>query len=51
MACVLTGAGWVFCAGFDRSEFAGGGMEEAVTEPMQYHRRGFVAHQPRLFES
>jgi hypothetical protein len=36
---------------FDRSEFAGGGMEEVLTAAMQYHRRGFVAHQPRLFGS
>jgi enoyl-CoA hydratase/carnithine racemase len=50
-AVVLSGAGSVFCAGFDRSEFAGGGMEELFTEAMQYHRRGFVVHQPRLFGS
>lgn len=50
-AVVLGGAGSVFCAGFDRSEFAGGGMEEVFTEAMQYHRRGFAAHQPRLFGS
>ena len=51
MAFVPTGAGSVFCAGFERSEFAGGGMEEIFTEAMQYHRRAFVAHQPRLFGS
>jgi enoyl-CoA hydratase/carnithine racemase len=37
-AVVLTGAGPVFCAGFDRSEFAAGGMEEVFAEAIEYHR-------------
>jgi enoyl-CoA hydratase/carnithine racemase len=35
---VLTGAGPVFCAGFDRSEFEGAGMEEVFADAMEYHR-------------
>ena len=35
---VLTGTGPVFCAGFDRSEFAGGGMEEVFAAATEYHR-------------
>lgn len=36
---VLTGAGPAFCAGFDRSEFAEGAMEEVFLESNAYHRR------------
>lgn len=36
---VLTGAGKAFCAGFDRSEFAEGAMEEVFLESNAYHRR------------
>jgi len=37
---ILTGAGPAFCAGFDRSEFAGsGGMGEVFEQATAYHRR------------
>lgn len=45
-AVVLTGAGSVFCAGFDRSEFAAGGMEETLAESLAYHRRVFTFSKP-----
>lgn len=38
-AVILTGAGPVFCAGFDRSEFEGGAMGEVFAEAVEYHRR------------
>jgi enoyl-CoA hydratase len=38
-AVILTGAGPVFCAGFDRSEFEGGGMAEVFEEATLYHHR------------
>ena len=34
---ILTGDGPVFCAGFDRSEFEGGGMAEVFEEATRYH--------------
>ena len=37
-AVVLTGAGPAFCAGFDRTEFAEGGMAEVFAEANDYHR-------------
>lgn len=37
-AVVLTGAGHVFCAGFDRDEFAGGGMAKVFADATAYHR-------------
>jgi enoyl-CoA hydratase/carnithine racemase len=45
-AVVLTGAGPVFCAGFDRSEFAEGGMEEVFADATEYHRRVFTFAKP-----
>jgi enoyl-CoA hydratase/carnithine racemase len=36
---ILTGAGPAFCAGFDRSEFTGAGMEVVFLEANAYHRR------------
>ena len=36
---ILTGAGPAFCAGFDRSEFTGAGMEAVFLEANAYHRR------------
>ena len=36
---VLTGAPPAFCAGFDRSELTGGGMEDVFAESTAYHRR------------
>lgn len=47
-AIVLTGAGPVFCAGFDRSEFAEGGMEEIFAEAIEYHRRVFTFAKPLI---
>ncbi len=47
-AVVLTGAGTVFCAGFDRSEFAGGGMEEIFAEAMEYHRCVYAFSKPLI---
>jgi len=47
-AVVLTGAGPVFCAGFDRSEFAEGGMEEIFAEATEYHRRVFTFSKPLI---
>jgi len=47
-AVVLTGAGPVFCAGFDRSEFAAGGMEEVFAEATEYHRRVYTFVKPLI---
>ena len=47
-AVVLTGAGPVFCAGFDRSEFAGGGMEAIFAEATEYHRRVYTFGKPLI---
>ncbi len=47
-AVVLTGAGPVFCAGFDRSEFADGGMEEVFAEAAEYHRRVLTFAKPLI---
>jgi enoyl-CoA hydratase/carnithine racemase len=47
-AVVLTGAGPVFCAGFDRSEFAGGGMEAVFAEATEYHRRVYTFSKPLI---
>ena len=45
-AVLLTGNGPVFCAGFDRSEFAGGEMEAIFADAMEYHRRVFTFAKP-----
>ncbi|MFQ5698500.1 MAG: enoyl-CoA hydratase/isomerase family protein [Myxococcota bacterium] len=47
-AVVLTGAGHVFCAGFDRSEFAEGGMEGIFAEATEYHRRVYTFSKPLI---
>lgn len=47
-AVVLTGAGPVFCAGFDRSEFSEGGMEEVFADATEYHRRVFTFPKPLI---
>jgi enoyl-CoA hydratase len=47
-AVVLTGAGSVFCAGFDRTEFAAGGMEAVFAEAMEYHRRVYTFSKPLI---
>ena len=45
---VLTGAPPAFCAGFDRSEFAGGEMAEIFEESMAYHRRVHTFPKPLI---
>ena len=47
-AVVLTGAAPVFCAGFDRSEFADGGMEEVFAEATEYHHRVYAFAKPLI---
>ena len=47
-AVVLTGAGPAFCAGFDRSELAGGDMEEVFADAMEYHRRVYTFSKPLI---
>ena len=48
-AVVLTGAGPAFCAGFDRSEFGGGGgMAEVFEQATAYHRRVYTFAKPLL---
>lgn len=47
-AVVLAAAGPVFCAGFDRSEFAAGGMEEVFAEATEYHHRVFTFSKPLI---
>ena len=45
-AVILTGAGPAFCAGFDRSEFEGGGMAEVFEEAILYHHRVYNFAKP-----
>jgi enoyl-CoA hydratase len=45
-AVILTGDGPVFCAGFDRSEFEGGGMAEVFAEAALYHNRVYNFAKP-----
>ena len=48
-AVVLTGAEPAFCAGFDRSEFGGGGeMGEVFAESLEYHRRVYTFAKPLI---
>jgi enoyl-CoA hydratase/carnithine racemase len=47
-AVILTGNGPVFCAGFDRSEFAEGGMAEVFSDALEYHRRVYTFSKPLL---
>jgi len=49
-AVLLTGAGPVFCAGFDRSELAGGdgGMEAVFEQATEYHRRVYAFPKPLI---
>jgi enoyl-CoA hydratase/carnithine racemase len=48
-AVVLTGDGPVFCAGFDRSEFASeGGMAEVFAEANEYHHRIYTFPKPLI---
>jgi enoyl-CoA hydratase len=43
---ILTGAGPVFCAGFDRSEFQGAAMAEVFEEAVLYHRHVYSFAKP-----
>ncbi|MCP4005480.1 MAG: enoyl-CoA hydratase/isomerase family protein [bacterium] len=43
---ILTGAGPVFCAGFDRSEFAGNEMAEVFSDAVEYHDRVYTFAKP-----
>ncbi len=43
---VLTGAGSVFCAGFDLKEFAEGDMEQILNSSVAYHRRVYTFTKP-----
>ena len=45
---VLTGAPPAFCAGFDRTEFSGGGMEEIFVQAIAYHRRVYTFAKPLI---
>ena len=45
-AVILTGAGPVFCAGFDRSEFAGDEMAEVFSDAALYHHRVYTFAKP-----
>ena len=43
---VLTGAAPAFCAGFDRTEFSGDGMEKVFAQAIEYHRRVYITEGP-----
>lgn len=45
-AVILAGEGPGFCAGFDRSEFAAGPMEEVFADAEEYHRRVYRFGKP-----
>jgi enoyl-CoA hydratase/carnithine racemase len=47
-AVVLTGAPPAFCAGFDRSELAGGDMLQVFADAMEYHRRVYTFAKPLI---
>lgn len=47
-AVILTGDGPVFCAGFDRSELAGGEMAEVFAEAIEYHHRIYNFTKPLI---
>ena len=47
-AVILTGAGPVFCAGFDRSELAGGEMAEIFSDATAYHHAVYTFAKPLL---
>lgn len=43
---VLTGKPPAFCAGFDRTEFSGDGMEKVFAEAIAYHRHVYTFPKP-----
>jgi enoyl-CoA hydratase len=45
---ILTGAGPVFCAGFDRSEFTATDMAEVFADSAAYHRRVYTFPKPLI---
>ncbi len=45
-AAVLTGAGSVFCAGFDLKEFAEGDMDQILSQSILYHRKFYTFTKP-----
>jgi len=47
-AVVLTGAPPAFCAGFDRSELAGGDMAEVFADSTKYHHRVYTFPKPLI---
>jgi enoyl-CoA hydratase/carnithine racemase len=47
-AVVLTGAPPAFCAGFDRTEFSGDGMEQVFAQSIEYHRRVYIFPKPLI---
>lgn len=47
-AVILTGAGPVFCAGFDRSELEGGAMAQVFEEAVAYHRHVYTFAKPLI---
>ncbi len=47
-AVVLTGAPPAFCAGFDRTEFSGDGMEQVFAQAIAYHHRVYVFQKPLI---
>jgi enoyl-CoA hydratase len=45
---VLTGAAPAFCAGFDRTEFSGDGMEKVFAEANAYHHQVYTFPKPLI---
>ena len=45
---VLTGAAPAFCAGFDRTEFSGAGMEKVFAEAIAYHHQVYTFPKPLI---
>jgi enoyl-CoA hydratase len=45
---VLTGAPPAFCAGFDRTEFSGDGMEQVFAQSIEYHHRVYTFAKPLI---
>jgi enoyl-CoA hydratase/carnithine racemase len=45
---ILTGAAPAFCAGFDRTEFTGEGMEKVFADAIPYHHRVYTFAKPLI---